>query len=323
MRYRFHNYHPPAEDLLGEVLSGLACQPKRLSPKFFYDRRGSQLFEAITRLPEYYPTRTEIGILREQGGRIAEHLGHETVLIELGSGSPDKIRVLLDSLRPAVYMPVDISGEHLRDSSSHIARDYPDLQIEAVCADYSNGLQLPEMPADTARAAFFPGSSIGNFEPAVAIDLLRNVGHELGPGGAMLIGVDLKKDFQKLDAAYNDNQQITEAFNLNLLTRINREADANFDINHFDHLAFYNEDEGRIEMHLVSTCDQEVRVDGRRFHFTSGETIHTENSYKYNVNEFHDLASEAGYKAENVWIDNDELFSVHCLRVDSLAGNAD
>jgi dimethylhistidine N-methyltransferase len=315
MPYAFHDYHPDAEDLLGEVLRGLACQPKRLSPKFFYDLRGSQLFDAITRLPEYYPTRTEIAILREQGEAIAAQLGHNSVLIELGSGSPLKIRVLLDSLRPAVYMPVDISSEHLRESASHIARDYPQMQVEAVCADYSAGLQLPDLPREAPRAAFFPGSSIGNFEPPAAVDLLREVGRDLGPGGALLVGVDLKKDRQRLDAAYNDSQQITAAFNLNLLTRINREAGADFDIDRFDHRAFYNEAQGRIEMHLVSTCRQQVHVDGDRFEFGAGESIHTENSYKYSVDEFHDLGVQAGYGTEQVWIDPDELFSVHCLRV--------
>lgn len=315
MQYAFHDYHPAADDLLGEVLNGLGCRPKRLSPKFFYDRRGSRLFDAITRLPEYYPTRTEIGILRKQGEAIAEHLGHDSVLIELGSGSPQKIRVLLDSLHPAVYMPVDISGEHLRESASHIARDYPDVQVEAVCADYSASLQLPELPEEAARAAFFPGSSIGNFEPAAAVDLLRNVGEVLGPGGAMLIGVDLKKDLQKLEAAYNDTRQLTAAFNLNLLTRINREAAADFDITRFDHQAFYNQAEGRIEMHLASTCAQQVRVDGRRFEFGAGETIHTENSYKYSVEEFLELGWAAGFEAEQVWTDPEVLFSVHCLRV--------
>jgi dimethylhistidine N-methyltransferase len=315
MQYAFHDYHPPAADLLGEVLNGLACQPKRLSPKFFYDRRGSQLFDAITRLPEYYPTRTEIGILRAQGEAIAAHLGKDSVLIELGSGSPLKIRVLLDSLRPAVYMPVDISSDHLRDSASHIARDYPDLQVEAVCADYSAGLQLPDIPQKYVRAAFFPGSSIGNFEPAAAVELLRDVGEDLGPGGAMLIGVDLEKDRQQLEAAYNDSQQITAAFNLNLLTRINREADADFDTGRFDHRAFYNDTEGRIEMHLVSNCTHQVRVDGHHFRFEAGETIHTENSYKYSVGGFHELSAEAGYEVEQVWTDPDELFSVHCLRV--------
>jgi dimethylhistidine N-methyltransferase len=315
MPYAFHDYHPDAEELLGEVLRGLACQPKRLSPKFFYDLRGSQLFDAITRLPEYYPTRTEIAILREQGEAIAAQLGHNSVLIELGSGSPLKIRVLLDSLRPAVYMPVDISSEHLRESASHIARDYPQMQVEAVCADYSAGLQLPDLPREAPRAAFFPGSSIGNFEPPAAVDLLREVGRDLGPGGALLVGVDLKKDRQRLDAAYNDSQQITAAFNLNLLTRINREAGADFDIDRFDHRAFYNEAQGRIEMHLVSTCRQQVHVDGDRFEFGAGESIHTENSYKYSVDEFHDLGVQAGYGTEQVWIDPDELFSVHCLRV--------
>ncbi|MGD8619520.1 MAG: L-histidine N(alpha)-methyltransferase [Gammaproteobacteria bacterium] len=315
MQYAFHDFHPPAEDLLGEVLGGLTCLPKRLPPKFFYDRRGSQLFDAITRLPEYYPTRTEIGILQEQGEAIAEHLGHDPVLIELGSGSPRKIRVLLDSLHPAVYMPVDISAEHLRDSASHIARDYPEMQVEAVCADYSASLHLPDLLQEAARAAFFPGSSIGNFEPAAAVALLRDIGEVLGPGGAMLIGVDLKKDWQKLEAAYNDTRQLTAAFNLNLLTRINREAGADFDITRFAHRAFYNEVEGRIEMHLASTCDQQVHIDGQCIGFGAGETIHTENSYKYSVEEFQELGMEAGYEAERVWTDPDELFSVHCLRV--------
>jgi len=315
MQYAFHDYHPPVKDLLGEVLGGLTCLPKRLPPKFFYDRRGSQLFDAITRLPEYYPTRTEIGILQEQGEAIAEHLGHDSVLIELGSGSPRKIRVLLDSLHPAVYMPVDISAEHLRDSASHIARDYPEMQVEAVCADYSASLHLPDLPQEATRAAFFPGSSIGNFEPPAAVDLLRDVGEVLGPGGAMLIGVDLKKDLQRLEAAYNDTRQLTAAFNLNLLARINREADADFDLARFAHRAFYNEAEGRIEMHLVSTCDQQVHIDGQRIKFGAGETIHTENSYKYSLEEFRELGAEAGYEAEQVWTDERKLFSVHCLRV--------
>lgn len=315
MHYAFHDYHPPAGDLLGEVLGGLTCQPKRLPPKLFYDRHGSQLFDAITRLPEYYPTRTEIGILRSQGAAIAAHLGHDSVLVELGSGSPLKIRVLLDCLRPAVYMPVDISREHLRDSAGHIARDYPKLRVEAVCADYSAGLQLPDLPLDAARAAFFPGSSIGNFEPLAAVGLLRQVGQALGPGGALLIGVDLKKGRQRLDAAYNDSQGITAAFNLNLLTRINREASADFDTSRFAHRAFYNDEAGRIEMHLVSTCRQRVRVDGQHFRFDAGESIHTESSYKYSVDEFQALGTSAGYLAEQVWTDPGHLFSVHCLRV--------
>jgi len=315
MQYAFHDHHPPAADLLGEVLGGLTCLPKRLPPKFFYDQHGSQLFDAITRLPEYYPTRTEIGILQEQGEAIAGHLGHDSVLIELGSGSPHKIRVLLNSLHPAVYMPVDISGEHLHDSASHIARDYPDMQVDAVCADYSASLQLPDLPQETARAVFFPGSSIGNFEPPAAVALLRDVGEVLGPGGALLIGVDLKKDCQQLEAAYNDTRQLTAAFNLNLLTRINREAAADFDLARFVHRAFYNEAEGRIEMHLVSTCVQQVHIDGQRIEFGAGETIHTENSYKYSVAEFRELGAAAGYAAEQVWTDERKLFSVHCLRV--------
>jgi len=315
MQYAFHDMHPPAEDLLGEVLNGLACKAKRLSPKMFYDQRGSQLFDAITRLPEYYPTRTEIAILRSQGNAISEHLGHGSILVELGSGSPLKIRVLLDSVHPAVYVPVDISGEHLRDTAGDIARDYPGLQVEAVCADYSTGLKLPELPADVPRVVFFPGSSIGNFEPPAAIGLLRDTARYLGHGGALLIGVDLKKDRRRLDAAYNDSQQLTAAFNLNLLTRINREAGADFNIARFAHRAFYNEAQGRIEMHLISTCAQQVRVNGHHFRFEDGEGIHTENSYKYSVDEFHELAVQAGYDPEQTWTDPEQLFSVHCLRV--------
>jgi dimethylhistidine N-methyltransferase len=302
-------------DLLHEVVAGLSRQPKVLSPKFFYDERGSRLFDAITELPEYYPTRTEIEILRRHGAEIARHLGHGSALIELGSGSPLKIRVLLDSLQPAIYLPVDISAEHLRRSAADIARDYPEIRVEAVCADYSDGLRLPETPPEAPRAAFFPGSSIGNFEPGPALSLLAAVAEELGEDGALLIGVDLKKDPRVLDAAYNDSQGVTAAFNRNLLERINREVGADFAPEQFNHRAFYDPRQGRVEMHLVSEREQQVRLDGRRFGFVAGESIHTENSYKYTVDEFHGLAARAGFTAEQVWTDDEHLFSVHCLRV--------
>jgi len=313
----FHDLHPPQADLLREVVAGLSRWPKSLSPKFFYDRRGSELFDAITELPEYYPTRTEISILRRHGAEIAEHLGQGSALIELGSGSPLKIRVLLDSVRPAVYLPVDISAHHLRRSASDIARDYPQIQVAAVCADYSNGLRLPETPPEAVRAAFFPGSSIGNFEREPAKTLLTTVAEELGEGGALLIGVDLKKDQSVLDAAYNDSQGVTAAFNRNLLERINREAGADFAPEQFRHHAFYDPQQGRVEMHLVSECEQQVHVEGREFAFAPGESIHTENSYKYTVDEFQGLAAQAGFAAEQVWTDDEDLFSVHCLRVKS------
>lgn len=315
MSFAFHDLHPAQADLVREVVAGLSRQPKALSPKFFYDRRGSELFDAITELPEYYPTRTEIGILRRHGGEIAEHLGQGSALIELGSGSPLKIRVLLDSLQPALYLPVDISTEHLRQSAADIARDYPQVRVEAVCADYSNGLRLPDTPPEAPRAVFFPGSSIGNFEPESARILLATVAQELGEGGALLIGVDLKKDHSLLDAAYNDSQGVTAAFNRNLLERINREAGADFAPEQFRHHAFYDPQQGRVEMHLVSECEQQVQVDGRAFAFAPGESIHTENSYKYTVQEFQGLAAEAGLAVEQVWTDDADLFSVHCLRV--------
>jgi dimethylhistidine N-methyltransferase len=271
------------------------------------------LFDAITELPEYYPTRTEIGILQEHGEIIAELLGQDCLLLELGSGSSKKIRVLLDALKPAVYMPVDISREHLLGSAEALAADYPALEIHAVCADYTTDFDLPCCPDPINRVAFFPGSSIGNFEPSTALELLRRVAHHLKEGGRMLIGVDLKKDAELLHAAYNDSQQLTAAFNLNMLHRINRELDADFDVQAFAHHAFYNERQGRVEMHLVSKAAQTVTVAGQLFEFAAGESIHTENSYKYSVEEFLALAEKAGFFSERVWTDDDRLFSVHCL----------
>ncbi|HHJ17272.1 MAG TPA: L-histidine N(alpha)-methyltransferase [Gammaproteobacteria bacterium] len=310
----FHDFHPALADFRSEVLAGLAQAPKQLSPKFFYDYQGSRLFEAITELPEYYPTRTEIGILERHGESIAEFLGRDCLLLELGSGSSRKIRVLLDALQPAAYMPVDISREHLLGSAQALVADYPSLEVHAACADYSQDFELPHYPEDLPRAAFFPGSSIGNFEPAAACELLQRVADHLGEGGRLLVGVDLQKDSELLHAAYNDAQQVTAAFNLNLLERINRELDADFDLDRFSHHAFYNETEGRVEMHLVSQCRQTVSVAGERFEFAEGETIHTENSYKYSVEGFLRLAQQAGFTSDQVWTDEQQLFSVHCLR---------
>jgi len=311
---QFYDYHPVVADFKAEVLSGLSLPCKQLSPKYFYDRHGSELFDAITELPEYYPTRTEIGILKKQGGVIADMLGQDCLLLELGSGSSKKIRVLLDALKPAVYMPVDISRDHLLGSAEALAADYPALAVHAVCADYTTDFDLPYCPDHLPRVVFFPGSSIGNFEPPRAFDLLRRVARHLQKGGRMLIGVDLKKDAELLRAAYNDSQQLTAAFNLNMLHRINRELDADFDVQAFTHHAFYNEQEGRVEMHLVSEAVQAVTVAGRLFEFAGGETIHTENSYKYSVQEFLALAEKAGFVSQKVWTDDDKLFSVHCIR---------
>jgi len=310
----FYDFHPRTADFRAEVLSGLSQVSKQLSPKFFYDRRGSELFDAITELPEYYPTRTEIGILRQHGDTIADLLGKHCLLLELGSGSSKKIRLLLDALKPAVYMPVDISREHLLGSAEALVADYPALEVHAVCADYTADFDLPCRPDPLSRVVFFPGSSIGNFEPSGAVDLLRRLAYHLEEGGRMLIGVDLKKDAELLRAAYNDSRQLTAAFNLNMLHRINRELDADFDVQAFSHHALYNEREGRVEMHLVSNAAQAVAVAGQRFEFSAGETIHTENSYKYSIEEFRTLAKSAGFVPEKVWTDDDKLFSVHCLR---------
>lgn len=321
-RIAFHDYHPQVADLRAEVLDGLSRPRKRLPPKLFYDRHGSQLFDAITELPEYYPTRTEIGILRRDGREIADAMGRGQLLVELGSGSSLKIQVLLEALQPALYMPVDISKEHLLASAEILAGRFPGLEVHAVCADYSGPFDLPLEGYDGERAAFFPGSSIGNFEPTEAVALLARIGQLLGRGGCLLIGVDLVKDLKVLEAAYNDAQGVTADFNLNLLTRINRELGADFDLDAFEHRAFFNPDPGsggavspgRIEMHLISRADQRVRIDGRDLDFAAGETIHTECSYKYRLSEFVDLAREAGFTTERVWTDPLGLFSVQLLR---------
>ncbi len=312
---RFFDYRPTPADVRAEVLEGLGRPVKRLSPKLFYDQRGSQLFDAITELPEYYPTRTEIGILHEHGAEMADRLGRDNILIELGSGSSLKIQTLLAALQPRVYLPVDISKEHLLESAYALAERFPGLAIRAACADYSAPFRLPIEPDWTDLAAFFPGSSIGNFDPVDAGLLLGRVADLLGPGGRLLIGVDLPKEPAILEAAYDDFQGVTAAFNLNLLTRINRELDGDFDLETFAHRAFFNTGQSRVEMHLVSRVDQQVKVAGAVFAFQAGETIHTENSYKYGIGPFHRLAADAGFLAEQVWTDPAGLFSVHCLKV--------
>jgi dimethylhistidine N-methyltransferase len=310
----YHDLAPDLECLQSVVLDGLAQDQKRLPPKLLYDRAGSILFEAITRLPEYYPTRTEIGLLCRHGKEIAALLGTGGLVIELGSGSDVKIRTLLEALRPSVYMPVDISGSHLFQAATKLAEDYPWLRVQAVCADYTQPLALP-MPPDLPRTAFFPGSSIGNFEPAEARSLLTTIARVLGPDGHLLIGVDMKKNPAMLHAAYNDSQGVTAAFNMNLLTRINRELGGDFDPGAFKHCAFYNARRARIEMHLVARAAQQVRINGRHFAFASGESIHTENSYKFSIAQFQALTNAAGYAAARVWHDAGGMFSIHCLRV--------
>ncbi len=312
---RFYDLHPPQVDMLREVLEGLRREPPMISPKYFYDQRGSELFEAITETDEYYPFRTELGLLEKHGDEMAALLGSDGLLIELGSGSSRKIRLLLDALQPAAYMPVDISRDFLLQAANDLAREYPELEVHATCADYTSGLKLPWSPEELPRAAFFPGSSIGNFEPRQAQRLLHHIAQALGKEGHLLIGVDLQKDTKVLKRAYNDAAGITAAFNLNLLERFNRELDADFDLQRFQHVADYNEASGRVEMHLISRSEQRVNIGPERLYFAEGEAIHTENSYKYTVDGFLQLAREAGFERVKSWLDERHYFSVHCLKV--------
>jgi dimethylhistidine N-methyltransferase len=309
----FYDEDPGQASLREAVLSGLAAQPKTIPPKFFYDQRGSQLFDAICELPEYYPTRTEVALLQMHAREIADLIGPQCLLIELGSGASKKVRLLLETLQPSAYLGIDISRDFLLQSTQRLAADYPWLEVHAACADFSRELALPALDAGHQKLAFFPGSSIGNFEPGEATTLLGRLADILGPGGALLIGVDLKKDPRILHAAYNDAQGITAAFNLNLLERIRTELDTNLIPDNFYHKAFYNSVQGRIEMHLGSRSQQRIRIANRWFEFAADETIHTENSYKYSVAEFQSLAAQAGYQPTRVWIDEHELFSVHYL----------
>lgn len=314
-KLRLHDLAPPQDDFLGAVLDGLGRPQKSLPCKFFYDEAGSALFDAICDTPEYYPTRTELAILTAAADEVADLAGRGGVLVEYGSGSSRKTRLLLDVLAPAVYMPIDISREHMLAACRELAADYPALHLMAVCADYTRPLRLPVVArGGQRRLAFFPGSSIGNFAPLEALRFLKNVAQQLAAGDGLLIGVDLKKDPAILNAAYNDAAGVTAAFNLNLLARCNRELGADFDLDAFAHLAFYNAAAGRIEMHLESTCEQAVHVGGRRFTFARGETIHTENSYKYQPDEFRHLATQAGFEPQRTWTDAQQLFGVLYLR---------
>lgn len=305
---------PPDTGLLESLCEGLARHPKRIAPKLFYDERGSRLFDAICRLPEYYLTRSEMAILEARAVEIAQLVGAGGTLIELGSGASRKIRLLLDALRPRHYVGVDISRQILLESVQRLAEDYPWLEVHAACADFLFDWTLPESIAGGRKLVFFPGSTIGNLEPGEAVAFLVRMRSMVEPDGALLIGVDLKKDPRILHAAYNDSQGITAQFNLNLLERLRREFAAEFDPDGFYHCAFYNRRAGRIEMHLVSRRPQELRLRGHRFTFAAGETIHTENSYKYSIEDFQLLARRAGFRAVQIWTDPGRLFGVHLFR---------
>jgi dimethylhistidine N-methyltransferase len=297
------------------VVDGFSKQNKSIPPKFFYDERGSELFEAICRQPEYYLPDVERKLLRRISPEIASLVGEERVLIEPGAGSAEKVRLLLEQLKPAAYVPMDISFDFLKASAQSLVEQYPWLPVHAVCVDYTHSLPMPDSLPPNRRLLFFPGSSLGNFEPGEALGFLSMVAKALGENGMLLIGVDTKKSPEILDAAYNDAAGVTAEFNLNLLHRMRRELDADLDPEAFDHHAYYNQDEGRIEMHLISREAQRVRVNGDHFHFQQGESLHTECSYKYAPEEFLQLAGQAGFKSRRYWIDDDGLFAIYLLDV--------
>jgi len=312
---RFYNLPSAPQDFLDAVLAGLAKRQKQIPAKYFYDRRGCELFAAICELREYYLTRTEIAMMRQFAAEMAKLLGEGCLLIEYGSGPSRKTRILLEHLRPPAYMPVDIACEQLRIGSLELAREFPGTQIIAVCADFSEPVVLPEcsLPGLRRKVLYFSGSTIGNFTQAETVVFLKRALHVVSTRGGMLVGVDLKKPRAQLEAAYNDSQGVTAEFNLNLLARVNRELKGNFKLENFLHRAFYNPQEGRIEMHLESLTAQQVTVQGRSFDLGAGETIHTENSYKYSSDEFQELARQAGFEPQGVWTDEQQLFSVHYL----------
>ena len=295
-----------------DVVAGLGNRTKSLPSKYLYDAAGSAWFERITGVQEYYVTRSEIGILSSSGSAIGSLFPSDCALIELGAGSSRKSRILLGATASVgAYVPVDISGDFLREDTAKLRIDFPRLAIYPLVCDFTKPFILPEAIASSPRVGFFPGSTIGNLEPREAGRLLRHLGRVLGKDAILLVGVDLVKARHILNNAYNDTQGVTAGFNLNILRRINRELQANFNLEQFQHHAFYNERESRVEMHLVSKCQQEVRVAGCVFQFCAGESIHTESSYKYSVESFQSLADRSDWSAVGVWTDS--LFSVHAF----------
>lgn len=310
-----HDFHPKLDSFRDEVISSLSRTPKQLPCKFFYDTLGLQLFNQICELEEYYITRTELAIFEKYKQEIQQLVGKNALIIEYGGGSNNKIRLLFNILdSPVAYMPIDISKDYLFADATLLSKDYSQLTIIAVCADYTKALELPELNIEfKKKVLFFPGSTIGNLDYNEAQKLLANTASLFQSNDGILIGVDLKKDPKILNAAYNDSKGLTAAFNLNLLTRINHDLAANFDLTAFAHHAFYNELEGRIEMHLISLKDQVINIDGSEIKLRKDEIIHTENSYKYEIAEFHKLAQKAGFIPTKVWTDESNLFSVHYL----------
>lgn len=314
-RIPLSDYAPTTSGFREEVLAGLAGDPKTLPCKYFYDARGAALFERICELSEYYPTRVELAIMESHVREMANLLGPRCLVIEYGSGAGKKIRMLLGHLKdPVGYVPIDISKEQLLTEAGSLAAAFPDLEILPVAADYTGDYAIPSPArAPARRVVYFPGSTIGNFDPAAATAFLKHVADQCGPGGALVIGVDLRKDPEILHRAYNDSLGVTAEFNKNLLARCNRELGADFPLDRFRHHAFYDPAEGRIEMHLVSLDDRTVRVGGETIAFERGETIWTESSYKYSRRGFAALAEAAGFETARVWVDAEGMFSVHYL----------
>ena len=300
---------------IDEIVSGLSLPQKSLSPKFFYDERGSELFDEITRLPEYYLTATEAAIMADCIDEVADLIGPQASLIEFGAGSNQKIRLLLEHLHePAVYVPVDISRDFLESEAKDLSKDFPNIQIIPVAADFTRPFDLPTPAIMPKRnIVFFPGSTIGNFSPEAALELLKVMYQEAGADGGLLIGVDLQKDRETLERAYNDEQGVTAAFNLNMLEHLNREYGANFLLENFRHHAVYNESAGRIEMYLISTTEQAFEIGGQSFHLDEGERLLTEHSHKYSLEGFATAAAEAGFSVRRVWMDDGKKFSVQYL----------
>jgi dimethylhistidine N-methyltransferase len=311
--FRFFDLKPRAANMRDDVIDGLSQPSKRLPPKYFYDAAGSLLFEQITALPEYYLTRTEMALFDAHLDDIAAVLGEGFCLVEYGSGTTRKVRKLLERLRPAAYVPVDISGEHLAAQARALHGDFPWLDVFPTCADFTGPFALPDPVKDLPHVGFFPGSSIGNFEPAGAQEFLANVRTTLGAGGSLLIGVDRKKDVAVLERAYNDAQGVTAEFNKNVLLHINDRLGADFAADAFAHEARYDSERGCVQMFLRSLADQTVIIGDVEVSFRAGETIHTENSFKYHPDEFLDLARRGGFGPVAWWTDDDDRFALFLL----------
>src|SRR4030088_2218390 len=308
-----HCFDEQTSAFAGEVLEDFSQHPKRLSPKYFYDATGSELFEQITLLPEYYPTRTELSILRDRGSAISAIIPQGSALVEFGAGATTKVRLLLNECAFGAYVPVDISGDFLKSQADALRQDFPALDVYPVAADFTAPFALPDAVQAMPKLGFFPGSTLGNFEPHEACAFMRSARDILGEGAQMIIGVDLEKNERVLYDAYNDAAGVTARFNLNVLVRINRELGGNFDISGFMHRSIYNRERHRIEMHLIAKKAQSVRILGRSFSFRAGESIHTESSYKYSLERFTALARGSGWIPLELWTDAPRMFSVHAL----------